>query len=51
MDVQMPEMDGTEAVRLIRERGGTKQPFIVALTAEALRVIEKGSSTTVSTPI
>jgi CheY-like chemotaxis protein len=36
MDIQMPEMDGLEAVRLIRERLGTRAPFLVALTAEAL---------------
>ena len=36
MDVQMPEMDGIEAGRQIREKLGVASPFIVALTADAL---------------
>ena len=36
MDIQMPEMDGMEATRLIRERMGPQAPYLVALTAEAL---------------
>jgi len=35
MDVQMPEMDGLEATRLIRARD-SHQPYIIATTANAL---------------
>jgi signal transduction histidine kinase/CheY-like chemotaxis protein len=36
MDIQMPDMDGIDAARLVREKLGPRCPFIVALTAEAL---------------
>ena len=36
MDLQMPEMDGLEATRLIRNSGRTGQPVIIALTANTM---------------
>jgi CheY-like chemotaxis protein len=36
MDIQMPEMNGIDAVRIIREKLGDKCPTIFALTAEDL---------------
>ena len=37
MDIQMPEMDGIEALRLLAEKYGEERPFAVALTANALQ--------------
>jgi signal transduction histidine kinase/CheY-like chemotaxis protein len=36
MDVQMPEMDGIESTRKLRESLGKECPFIVAITANAM---------------
>ena len=36
MDIQMPDMNGIDAARIIREKLGAKCPSIFALTAEAL---------------
>lgn len=36
MDVYMPEMDGTEAARIIKAEMGDQGPFVVALTAASM---------------
>jgi signal transduction histidine kinase/DNA-binding response OmpR family regulator len=36
MDIQMPELDGMAAMRVLREKFGSQGPFIVVLTAEAM---------------
>jgi signal transduction histidine kinase/ActR/RegA family two-component response regulator len=56
MDVQMPELDGFETARAIRERWKNGMPHIIALTAHALegdrkRCIEAGMDDYVSKPV
>ncbi|MER9259446.1 GAF domain-containing protein [Mesorhizobium sp. M0619] len=58
MDIEMPDMDGLEATRLIRASGAghSLQPFIVALTANAMagdreRYLEAGMDDYLSKPL
>ncbi len=56
MDVQMPEMDGLEATHIIRENKQISQPYIVAMTAHAMKndredCLSAGMSDYISKPI
>lgn len=55
MDVQMPEMDGLQATRAIREKGAV-QPLIIAMTANAMQedyqeCLQAGMDDYVSKPV
>jgi PAS domain S-box-containing protein len=57
MDVEMPELDGCEATRRIRESRGTKtRPWIIALTAGAMqsdreRALKSGMNDFLTKPV
>jgi PAS domain S-box-containing protein len=56
MDVEMPEMDGIEATRIIRQKWQATGPKIIAVTAHALdgdreRCIESGMNSYVVKPV
>ena len=56
MDIEMPDMDGMEAARKIREARLDRAPFIIALTANAMasdreRYLEAGLDDYLSKPL
>jgi CheY-like chemotaxis protein len=56
MDVQMPGLDGIEATERLRQDSALKQPWIVAMTANAMtgdreRCLAAGMNDYVSKPV
>lgn len=56
MDINMPEMDGLTATKSIRQRDDLTQPYIIAMTANALyedrqRSLDAGMNDYISKPI
>ena len=56
MDIQMPEMDGSEATKAVIEQYGDKRPVIIAMTANAMegdreKFMEAGMDDYVTKPI